>query len=37
LNGTRLDQGDGAAISDEQKLAITGAQNGTEILLFDLA
>ena len=37
LNGTRLDQGDGAAISDEQKLSIAGAQNGSEILLFDLA
>lgn len=37
LNGTRLEQGDGAAVSDEQKLAITGAQDGSEILLFDLA
>ena len=37
LNGTRLEQGDGAAASDEQKLAITGAEDGSEILLFDLA
>jgi len=37
LNGTHLAQGDGAAVSDEQKLAITGAENGSEILLFDLA
>jgi len=37
LNGARLAQGDGAAISDEQKLAIAGAQDGSEILLFDLA
>ena len=37
LNGKPLNQGDGAAISDEQKLGIAGAQNGSEILLFDLA
>jgi quercetin 2,3-dioxygenase len=37
LNGTRLNQGDGAAISDEQRVAIAGAQDGSEILLFDLA
>ncbi len=37
LNGTRLEQGDGAAVSDEQKLAIAGAKDGAEILLFDLA
>lgn len=37
LNGARLEQGDGAAISDEQKLSIAGVQNGSEILLFDLA
>ncbi len=36
LNGTRLDQGDGAAVSDEQELSIKGAGN-SEILLFDLA
>jgi quercetin 2,3-dioxygenase len=37
LNGTRLNQGDGAAVSDEKKLAISGTQDGSEILLFDLA
>lgn len=37
LNGARLEQGDGAAISDEQKVSIAGAENGSEILLFDLA
>ena len=37
LNGKRLEQGDGAAVSDEQKLALAGAQDGSEILLFDLA
>jgi quercetin 2,3-dioxygenase len=37
LNGTRLEQGDGAAVSEEQNLAIAGAQDGSEILLFDLA
>jgi hypothetical protein len=37
LNGNRLEQGDGAAISDEKELAISGVQNGSEILLFDLA
>jgi len=37
LNGTRLGQGDGAAVSGEQKLAIAGALNGAETLLFDLA
>jgi len=37
LNGKLLEQGDGAAVSDEQKLAIAGAQDGSEILLFDLA
>ena len=37
LNGTRLNEGDGAAVSDEQKLAVAGAQDGSEILLFDLA
>ena len=37
LNGKPLNQGDGAAISDEQKLGIAGGQNGSEILLFDLA
>jgi len=37
LDGKLLEQGDGAAVSDEQKLAIAGAQDGSEILLFDLA
>jgi len=37
LNGTRLEQGEGAAVSDEQKLGIAGAQDGAELLLFDLA
>jgi hypothetical protein len=36
LNGQKLDQGDGAAISEEEKLAIQGEKNA-EILLFDLA
>jgi quercetin 2,3-dioxygenase len=36
LNGQKLDQGDGAAISDEQKLTIKGAKD-SEVLLFDLA
>jgi hypothetical protein len=36
LNGKALDQGDGAAISDEQKLAIKGTKDA-EVLLFDLA
>ena len=36
LNGNRLEQGDGAAISDEPALAIRGVEDA-EILLFDLA
>jgi quercetin 2,3-dioxygenase len=36
LNGQKLEQGDGAAISDEQKLAIKGTRD-SEVLLFDLA
>jgi redox-sensitive bicupin YhaK (pirin superfamily) len=36
LNGAPLNQGDGAAVSDEQKLTIKGAKDA-EILLFDLA
>jgi redox-sensitive bicupin YhaK (pirin superfamily) len=36
LNGKKLEQGDGAAISDEQKLKIEGTEDA-EILLFDLA
>jgi quercetin 2,3-dioxygenase len=35
LNGKKLDQGDGAAISDEQKLTIKGVKDA-EVLLFDL-
>jgi redox-sensitive bicupin YhaK (pirin superfamily) len=37
LNGTPLQQGDGAAISDEPKLTLRGEEPGAEILLFDLA
>jgi hypothetical protein len=38
LNGQPLKEGDGAAISDEQRLAIEGAgSHGGEFLLFDLA
>ena len=36
LNGAKLNQGDGAAISDEQKLTIKGTKD-SEVLLFDLA
>jgi quercetin 2,3-dioxygenase len=36
LNGKSLNQGDGAAISDEQTLAVKGIEDA-EILLFDLA
>jgi quercetin 2,3-dioxygenase len=36
LNGQKLGQGDGAAISDEKKLAIKGTRDA-EVLLFDLA
>ena len=36
LNGKKLQQGDGAAISDETKLTIK-ADNQAEVLLFDLA
>src|SRR5262249_11208908 len=36
LNGKKLEQGDGAAISEEQKLKIKGTENA-EVLLFDLA
>jgi len=38
LNGTALQAGDGAAVSDESALEIAGAgDEGSEILLFDLA
>jgi quercetin 2,3-dioxygenase len=36
LNGEKLNQGDGAAVTDERKLTIKGAQD-SEVLLFDLA
>jgi redox-sensitive bicupin YhaK (pirin superfamily) len=36
LNGTRLVAGDGAGVSDERALQITGRE-GAEVLLFDLA
>jgi redox-sensitive bicupin YhaK (pirin superfamily) len=35
LNGSTLGAGDGAAVSDETALEITGAA-GAEVLLFDL-
>ena len=36
LNGKKLSQGDGAAISDEKKLSLKGTSDA-EVLLFDLA
>lgn len=36
VNGERLERGDGAAISDESKLAITALADNSEFLLFDL-
>ena len=36
LNGQKLGQGDGAAITDESQLSITGVESA-EVLLFDLA
>jgi redox-sensitive bicupin YhaK (pirin superfamily) len=36
LNGKTLHQGDGAAVSEEQKLSIKGVED-SEVLLFDLA
>ena len=36
LDGNSLTQGDGAAISNEQKLSVKGLESA-EILLFDLA
>jgi len=36
LNGKKLNQGDGAAITDEKKLTIKGTKDA-EVLLFDLA
>lgn len=37
VNGAKLSAGDGAAISDESSVAITGAGERSELLLFDLA
>ena len=37
LNGQELKAGDGAAVSKETKLDITGNADGSEVLLFDLA
>jgi redox-sensitive bicupin YhaK (pirin superfamily) len=38
LNGEKLDEGDGAAISETQELSFAGcAQGGAEFLVFDLA
>ena len=36
LNGQSLNQGDGAAVNDEQRLTVRGAKDA-EVLLFDLA
>ena len=36
LNGNKLQQGDGVAISDEKKLTVK-ATDAAEVLLFDLA
>jgi len=36
VNGVRLDAGDGAAISEETRLEIESAADGSEFLLFDL-
>ena len=36
VNGYTLDPGDGAAISEEEKLKLTAMENETEFLLFDL-
>ena len=37
INGQTLSAGDGAAISQEHKIAIAATANNTEILLFDMA
>ena len=37
LNGQLLQEGDGAAVSEEPELQVTGSGDGGEILLFDLA
>ena len=36
LNGTKLEEGDGAAISSEKSVELTGIKDA-EVLLFDLA
>jgi quercetin 2,3-dioxygenase len=36
VNGQELKAGDGAAVSKEAKLEISGAADGSEVLLFDL-
>lgn len=36
VNGVKLRQGDGAAIENESSLTITGSENDSELLLFDL-
>jgi redox-sensitive bicupin YhaK (pirin superfamily) len=37
LNGQKLEEGDGAAVSDEREVAVIGGTSGGEVLLFDLA
>jgi redox-sensitive bicupin YhaK (pirin superfamily) len=37
VNGEHLNEGDGAAISGERELSVTGVGDGAELLLFDLA
>jgi redox-sensitive bicupin YhaK (pirin superfamily) len=37
VNGQDLKAGDGAAVSQERKLEISGRADGSEVLLFDLA
>ncbi|HMC31821.1 MAG TPA: pirin family protein, partial [Candidatus Angelobacter sp.] len=37
VNGQELKAGDGAAVTEEEKLRITGNADSSEVLLFDLA
>ena len=37
LNGTKLEEGDGAALSEERSVELTGMNDAAEVLLFDLA
>jgi quercetin 2,3-dioxygenase len=37
VSGNELKAGDGAALSQEKMVELTGAQDGGEVLLFDLA